>query len=452
MRYIARFSALILCVASAAVGQTLQNLPILCSGGMQPDGYIDWSAMPPAPMIQYGSGPSVPIEATLPVRGIPGLTVDVSILSMTVQPDQGTAPMPAYTVTDDSIHLNAVGSTGSSTINMMFNKSIRGVSAVASGFGVNQFEPYLYVGVDLYPLSQYQQTYAVNKFTATPQAPEQGHGPISVPLAVRASYVSIDRTSLNLQVTANAEDGYEGVTWSNVRVESGSAPDPALTVPTSGMQMWLRGDKGNNSSTVWEDLSPKAENATAVNPGTAPTLTIDGPNCTPVYGFQGNQFLNFNRPIAGLNQMTIVLVAKSDQRPPALYPSSNAAIFWQENARWGNTYLSPYAEYATYRFGTTQPNTDELYTRPVTIGGDYAITTSVHNGSTNTLYVNGKQVQQTHGLWALGGSSGAAVLGEGLNGSPFNGKIGEVLVWNRVLSATEMEHVDDYLKAKYGIH
>ncbi|MEA2542807.1 MAG: large repetitive protein [Acidobacteriaceae bacterium] len=452
MRYFARFSALALCVASAAVGQTLQNLPILCSGGMQPDGYIDWSAMPPAPMIQYGSGPSVPIVATLPVRGIPGLTVDVAIVSMTVQPDQGTAPMPAYTVTDDSIHLNALGPAGTSTINMMFNKSVRGVSAVASGFGVTQFEPFLYVGVDLYPLSQYQQTNAINRFSASPLAPEQGHGPVSVPLAVHASYISIDRTSLNLQVIANAEDGYEGVTWSNVRVESGSAPDPALTVPTSGMQMWLRGDKGNNSSTSWEDLSPKAENATAANPGTAPSLIIDGSNCTPVYAFQGNQFLNFNRPIAGLNQMTIVLVAKSDQRPPALYPSSNAAIFWQENARWGNTFLSPYAEYATYRFGTTQVNTDELYTRPMTIGGDYSITTSVHNGSTNRLYVNGKQVQQTHGLWALGGASGAAVLGEGLNGTPFNGKIGEVLVWNRVLSETEMEHLNDYLKAKYGIH
>jgi hypothetical protein len=44
------------------------------------------------------------------------------------------------------------------------------------------------------------------------------------------------------------------------------------------------------------------------------------------------------------------------------------------------------------------------------------------------------------------------VLGEGLNGTPFNGKIGEVLVWNRVLSETEMEHLNDYLKAKYGIH
>lgn len=452
MRYFARFFALALCVASAATGQTLQNLPILCSGGLQPDGFIVWSAMPPAPMISSGSGPSVPVVATLPVRGIPGLTVDVSVLSMTVQPDQGTAPMPAYTVTDDSIHLNAVGSTGSSTINIMFNKSVRGISAVASGFGSGQFEPYLYAGVDINTSSsQAQQTSAVNRFSATPLAPGQGLGPIGVPLAVRASYTSIDRSSLNLQVIANAQDGYEGVTWSNVRVESGSAADPSLTVPTSGLQMWLRGDKGNNTNTVWEDLSPKAENATAANANTAPSLTIDGPNCTPAYAFQGNQFLGFNRSIAGLNQLTIVLVAKSDQKPPALYPSSNAAIFWQENARWGNTYLSPYSGYATYRFGTTQVNTDELYTRPMTIGGDYSITTSVHNGSTNTLYVNGKQVQQSHGLWALGGASGAAVLGEGLNGTQFNGKIGEVLVWSRVLSETEMERVDLYLKAKYGI-
>ena len=40
------------------------------------------------------------------------------------------------------------------------------------------------------------------------------------------------------------------------------------------------------------------------------------------------------------------------------------------------------------------------------------------------------------------------MLGEGPKGAPSNGKIGEVLVWNRVLSETEMEHVDHYLKVK----
>jgi hypothetical protein len=170
-----------------------------------------------------------------------------------------------------------------------------------------------------------------------------------------------------------------------------------------------------------------------------------------VYAFQGNQFLNFNRTIDDTSHLTILLVAKSDQQPANLYPSSNSAIFWQENARWGNTYLSPYAGYVTYRFGTTQMNTDQVYTRPLTIGGDYSITMSVHNEGTDSLYVNGKKVQESHGLPVLGGTTGAAVLGQGLNGTPFNGKIAEVMVWNRVLTAAERNAVDHYLMQKYGI-
>jgi hypothetical protein len=145
-------------------------------------------------------------------------------------------------------------------------------------------------------------------------------------------------------------------------------------------------------------------------------------------------------------------VAKSDQQPANLYSSQNSAIFWQENARCGNTYLSPYAGYATYRFGTTEVNTDHAYTRPVTIGGDYSITMSVHDGSSDSLYVNGTRVQENHDqLPVLSGTMGAAVLGEGLNGTPFNGKIAEVMVWNRVLTVAERQAVDHYLTQKYGI-
>jgi hypothetical protein len=44
---------------------------------------------------------------------------------------------------------------------------------------------------------------------------------------------------------------------------------------------------------------------------------------------------------------------------------------------------------------------------------------------------------------------GAAVLGEGLNGTPFNGRMAEVMVWNRTLTDSERVAVDEYLKAKY---
>jgi hypothetical protein len=283
--------------------------------------------------------------------------------------------------------------------------------------------------------------------------PTLEYGPVAeAPVQVRASFTSITAGSLFFGAGVG-EFGFVQATWANVRIESGSAPDPSLAVPTDGLQLWLRGDKGSNFDTSWQDLSPIGEDATATSSATAPTSGVyDGPTCTPVYAFQGNQFLNFNRTIDGLSQMTTLLVAKSDQQPGTLYTSQNSAIFWQENARWGNTYLSPYSGYVTYRFGTTQVNNDQVYTRPVTIGGDYSITMSVHDGGADSLYVNGTKVQESHGkLPVLGGTTGAAVLGQGLNGTPFNGKIAEVMVWNRVLTAAEMNAVDHYLTQKYGI-
>jgi hypothetical protein len=72
---------------------------------------------------------------------------------------------------------------------------------------------------------------------------------------------------------------------------------------------------------------------------------------------------------------------------------------------------------------------------------------------TDSLYGNGAKVRESHGkLSVLAGTTGAAVLGQRLKGTPFNGKIAEVLVWKRVLSATEMNAINRYLKEKYGIH
>jgi hypothetical protein len=42
-------------------------------------------------------------------------------------------------------------------------------------------------------------------------------------------------------------------------------------------------------------------------------------------------------------------------------------------------------------------------------------------------------------------------LDEGLNGTPFNGRMAEVMVWNRTLTDSERLAVDEYLKTKYGV-
>jgi hypothetical protein len=419
-------------------------LPNMCPGGLQPDGFIDWSSLPQAPVISYGH-PSAPVTATLPITGVPGLTATVTIPALTVQPEQGAGTMPAYTVLGDSLRLNALDANGFTTIILNFNKPVRGLGAVASGLGENGFTATVNGSV----VEAGENTNATTAFSGKPAI---SFGPAEAPVQVRASFPSINSSSLNFSATVG-EHGFLQATWANVRIESGTAADPASAVPMNGLELWLRGDKGSNFDTSWQDLSPIAENAVATSPATAPTAGVyDGPACTPVYAFNGNQFLNFNRVINGWNQMTILLVAKSDQQPPALYTSQNSAIFWQESASWGNTYLSPYAGYATYRFGTTQSNNDQVYPRPVTIGGDYSITMAIHNGSADSLYVNGVKVKESNGkLSVLAGTTGSAVLGQGLNGTPFNGKIAEVLVWNRALNTTEMNAVNHYLMQKYGV-
>ena len=88
--------------------------------------------------------------------------------------------------------------------------------------------------------------------------------------------------------------------------------------------------------------------------------------------------------------MTIFMVAKSLANPPnGSYASQSAAIFWNENAAWGNTFLNPYQTSVPFRFGTNQVNNQPIYTRPGTIGQDFTVTRAVHDGTTDSLYVDG---------------------------------------------------------------
>ena len=126
-----------LCITAVAVAQIgpPPPLPNMCNGGLQADGYIDWSGLPPASAVNYGT-PSAPVTATLPVTGIPGLTVTVTIPSL-------TWPLPgsvsAYTVVGDSLKLNALDANGLTTIILNFNKPVRGLSFVASGMGEMEY-------------------------------------------------------------------------------------------------------------------------------------------------------------------------------------------------------------------------------------------------------------------------------------------------------------------------
>jgi hypothetical protein len=89
--------------------------------------------------------------------------------------------------------------------------------------------------------------------------------------------------------------------------------------------------------------------------------------------------------------------------------------------------------------------------RPATAGQDFTITRAVHNGSTDSLCVDGLlALRQSGKPPVLSGTNGTAYIGRGLNSSYYSGEISEILVYNRVLSSDESAAVELYLRQKFG--
>ena len=238
----------------------------------------------------------------------------------------------------------------------------------------------------------------------------------------------------------------------------GPTPTPG-PFPTSGLKLWLRSDAGVtlNGSTVsqWADQSGSGTNASQGTSASQPVLVANALNGKPALRFDGsNDYMTFNLPINGLTGMTVFLVsANRASQTAGSSQAEYAAIFWNETTSWGTVYLSPFQSQVAWRFGTTQTNNRQIYTRPSSVGSGYTRTTMKHDGpaGTDTLYVNGVQVQSATGkLSALAGHQDTGNLGRGYNNNTyFNGDIVEVLVYNRTLSDSERQSVEQYLNDKY---
>ena len=421
---------------------------LYCASGLHPDGYIDFSGLPPAPNITAFSGTSTPVTATLPVTGLPGLTVTITIPGLASTLYSG----PAYSVNGGTLQLNGLPDTGQLLITLSFNQPIYGIGLnVGNPQGRFKYTYSLQVGtfdpsLNLPAFSTTASGYTLDTFS---------------PRTANLQMVGLDTTfqTATVQFGGDPQELFQTTTLSNLRVQSSSAPDPASSIPKKSLQQWLRADKGNNFPTppsvgtgIWQDQSGNGHDATP-SPSHQPTLTADGRTCQPTWLFNGSSSFDFNLPIAGWREMTVFLVAKSAQDPPdSSYYSEAAAILWTEDAYWGNTFVSPYQTHVYARFGSTQVGNNLSYTRPGGgIGQDFTITRAVHNNETDQIYVDGLQVLSQGGKFpALGGVTGAGTIGEGINNTYFNGEISEILVYNRVLSNQEAAQVESYLRNKYG--
>jgi Concanavalin A-like lectin/glucanases superfamily len=419
---------------------TFAQLSTFCNAGLVPDGYVNFSAMPTAPNFPNGGGTSAPITVTLPVTGVAGLNVQVTIPAL-----QSQFSGPIYRVNQGNLSFGGTPASNGVLLSLQFSSPVTGVGLVAQSAdrGTN------------FSLQTDGSPDTPHEFQNTVSNSTSAYNFFGLPL----QQVSLQTGFSTAVVTTSNGIGFEGAnTIYDVRVQSASAYASSLkSVPAQGLQQWLRSESAQSQYaggvSIWPDQSGTGHDATQTVQANQPIgVQADGSACQKAFNFSGNQFLNFNLPIDGWSQMTVFLVAKSAVDPlSGSWPSEAAAIFWNENASWGNTYVTPYQADVSFRFGTTQVNNQPIYTRPVAIGQDFTITRAVHNGSTDSLYVNGLlALSQGSKNSVLNGATGAAYIGQGVNNTFFNGEISEILVYNRVLSANEAASVESYLRNKFG--
>ncbi len=428
------FASALLALVFAPAATFGQAEGTFCTAGIHPNGYIDFSLLPPAPAAVPGKT-SGPFTYTIPVTGISGLTVQITIPA-------GPSGEQAYGAFGGTLAL----ASPSAVVGFVFNKPVYGVSAIGQASG--RQAGFSIASGQSSPTTNLPPVFSNSVGTFNTSINFYGQ-----PLQ-QVNLFSTTGGFTTTFISAGATDyGLPSIT--NVRVQSGSATSTTL-VPRNGLEQWLSSDTITappTQATIWPDSSGNGHDATQNVIFNVPgAVAGDGNYCRPAYAFSNNGYFNFNLPINGWQQMTVFMVAKSYVDPPANYYASNgAAIFWVENANWGNTFVSPYQTSESFRFGTEQVGNQPVYARPATVGQDFTITRAVHDGATDTLYVNGLlALTQGSKSPVLAGTSGAGYIGRGLNNTTYNGEISEILVYNRVLSANEAASIESYLRNKFG--
>ena len=124
-----RSMLLLLPFLSTPVYPQTPTMDVFCNAGLRPDGYVDLAAMPKAPNFpsaEQGSANSDPFTVTLPIIGIAGLTVQVTIPALA-----GLQAGPIYSVTNGTLLLNGFAAAEGANMTLTFRFRVSGWSPTA---------------------------------------------------------------------------------------------------------------------------------------------------------------------------------------------------------------------------------------------------------------------------------------------------------------------------------
>ena len=205
-------------------------------------------------------------------------------------------------------------------------------------------------------------------------------------------------------------------------------------LPADGLMVWLRGDAGtciylDGKLSGWYDLSGNGNKLSGSGAVVAPNEL----NGKPVVKFDGSH-VYAQEANAVTIPYTILTVSRQDG-------SARRRLIGSASTNWLLGYWSGYEDEFHADGWVYKPDT--------TTTGDAYLYTATGNGTTSSFYRNGAKLAENGtgksapGLLALGGST--------IYGEQSDGKVAEVITYNRVLSDAERAQVETYLKTRYNL-
>ena len=239
---------------------------------------------------------------------------------------------------------------------------------------------------------------------------------------------------------------------------------PFLPTNFSSCALWLdaadpdgTGLTPANGSVIstWRDKSRNAYTGTSSG---SPTLVTRSQNGLPCVNFvaASSQYFNFGNIIPLITAgITVFAVGKTTFGASAqsLIAKSRAAGF---NGRWGLLYESPNLQFLIDVTGSGVLATASA----TTYSGVFSLFGGAWSSPTAFLYANGTQIGSVSASGTPSSISDSLFVGaypSASGGTPptsgyyFNGTIGEIIVYNAILSTEQRQKVEGYLACKWGL-
>jgi hypothetical protein len=223
-------------------------------------------------------------------------------------------------------------------------------------------------------------------------------------------------------------------------------------IPTSitGCQLWLDGADssatgGGATVSTWLDKSTVKANATYVT--AAPPLVSSAINGLSALSFTGTEKLTGSISITG-NTLSIFSVftlnSSSGLAGRLISLAASGTIDYANNA-YTALQRRVSSQVGIYRNGTE-------ISSPITYSSN-TLHTAYYDGTNEYVYTNGGTVytNASSGNFSISAYMIGANLGYSSDNQPWNGYIGEVIVYNIALSAPQRQQVEGYLAQKWGL-